>query len=51
VKRGRDRSGPFYQYGPTGAKYRYQANDARSRGRAKAKAALQGRAIEFRRHQ
>lgn len=48
VHRGRDSRGPYYQWG--GAKRYYTANHAPSRARAKAKAALQGRAIEAWRH-
>jgi hypothetical protein len=50
VERGRDSQGPFYRYGPTGAKYRYKANNVTSRERARALAARQGRAINFRRY-
>jgi hypothetical protein len=50
VHRGRDAAGPYYQWGASGAKYRYAAGDAASRARAKALAARQGRAVEARRH-
>lgn len=51
VQRSRDKSGPFYRYGPSGAKYYYTSGDVRSREKARGLAARQGRAIEARRHQ
>jgi hypothetical protein len=50
VHRGRDRAGPYFRWGQTGAKYHYTAGNATSRARAKALAARQGRAVEARRH-
>lgn len=49
VHRGRDNRGPYYQWGPIGAKYRYAPGDAISRAKAKALAARQGRAVEAQR--
>ena len=43
----RDSKGPYYKYGDTGKKYYYTAKDKRSREAARAKAAKQGRAIEY----
>jgi hypothetical protein len=48
VRRGRDSSGPFYQWGEHGKKYYYLAGSTISRNRAHDKAALQGRAIKAR---
>jgi hypothetical protein len=45
VHRGSDSSGPFYQWGKSGKKYRYQAGDAKSRKRARSLAERQARAI------
>jgi hypothetical protein len=50
VERGVDSDGPYYRWGTSGHKYHYTANNASSRTRAKDKAALQGRAIEWRKH-
>jgi hypothetical protein len=44
VHRGSDSSGPFYQWGKSGKKYRYTSGDADSRKRAKGKAERQGKA-------
>lgn len=44
VQRGQDSQGPYYQWGDSGAKYRYQPGDEPSRERAKAKAQKQGTA-------
>ena len=41
---------PFFQWGQHGKKYFYTSGDIQSRQKAKAKAARQGRAIEFRKH-
>lgn len=46
--RGRDSQGNFYQFGKSGHKYRYATPTGRVKARALA--ALQGRAIEFRKH-
>lgn len=46
VKRGKDKDGPYYQWGESGKKYRYESGDAESRSRAKAKARKQGQAIK-----
>lgn len=40
----------YYRWGKTGHKYTYTPGDAAGRRRAKAQAALQGRAIEYRKH-
>jgi hypothetical protein len=45
VRRREDKDGPYYQWGDSGKKYRYEAGDAKSREAAKAKAERQGRAI------
>lgn len=45
VRRGNDSKGPYYQWGESGKKYRYQAGDKSSRAKAKQKAERQGRAI------
>lgn len=50
IQRNKDSHGPYYRWGDTGHKYYYTANNERSRERAKALAARQGRAIEWRRH-
>lgn len=44
VQRSEDSKGPYYQWGDSGKKYRYEAGDRKSRERAKAKAERQGRA-------
>lgn len=44
VRRGHDKSGPFYRWGESGKKYRYTAGDKASRQEAKKKAEKQGRA-------
>ena len=41
---GRDRRGPYYQWGSKGAKYHYTPGNKKSRDTAKAKAERQGRA-------
>lgn len=46
VRRGTDSDGPFYQWGKGGRKYRYRKGDDRSRDRARARAVLQGRAVQ-----
>jgi hypothetical protein len=48
VKRGRDKDGPFYQWGGTGKKDHYTAGDKRARERAKQRAARQGQAAHAR---
>jgi hypothetical protein len=50
VHRGQDKRGAFYQWGTTGKKYYYTTGSSRSRSLAMSKAALQGRAIEWRKH-
>jgi hypothetical protein len=50
VRRGKNTHGPYYQYGDTGHKYYYTAGNGKSREKARARAALQGRAIEWQRH-
>ena len=42
--RGKDKDGPFYRWGDSGAKYHYASGDKASRERAKEKAERQGRA-------
>jgi hypothetical protein len=44
VQRKQDSKGGFYQWGNTGAKYRYTAGDAESRKKAEKKAQKQGAA-------
>jgi hypothetical protein len=44
VHRGKDSDGPYYQWGGSGKKYHYKANDKKSRDAAKDKAAKQGQA-------
>jgi hypothetical protein len=44
VKRGRDKDGPYYQWGDSGKKYRYSAGDKAGRERAKQRATKQGQA-------
>ncbi|HEX6312474.1 MAG TPA: hypothetical protein VF152_12735 [Acidimicrobiia bacterium] len=48
VQRGRDRDGPYYQWGDSGKRYHYSSGDARSRSRAKQQATRQGRAARAR---
>ena len=50
VHRGQDTRGPFYQWGTTGKKYYYTAGSTRARNMARGRAALQGRAIEWRKY-
>lgn len=45
VHYGRDSEGPFYQYGHSGKKYRYNPGSEASRKRAKQKAHIQEAAI------
>ena len=45
VHRGNDSKGPYYQWGDSGKKYHYTANDKSSRGRAHNKAVKQGQAV------
>jgi hypothetical protein len=44
VHRGKDKDGPYYQWGDRGKKYRYTSGDARSREAAKQRATKQGQA-------
>lgn len=44
VRRSKDSDGPYYQWGESGKKYRYEAGDRKSRDRAKEKAKKQGQA-------
>ena len=44
VHRGEDSDGPYYQWGDSGKKYRYEAGDEESRERAKEKAEEQAQA-------
>ena len=44
VVRGRDVTGPYFQWGAHGRKYRYVAGDTTGREEAKAKAKTQGTA-------
>ena len=44
VQRGKDRDGPYYQWGDSGKRYHYTAGDKESRDKARAKADKQGRA-------
>jgi hypothetical protein len=48
VHRGRDREGPYYQWGDSGRRYHYTAGDRRSRARAKDQATRQGQAAHAR---
>ena len=50
IMRGQDSLGPYYKFGATGKHYYYTAGNASSRSRARKRAALQGRAIEWRKH-
>jgi len=45
VHRGKDGKGPFYQWGDSGKKHHYAANDKKSRDTARRKAERQGKAI------
>lgn len=51
VERGKDSIGYFYRYGKSGSKYHYNPGCKAMREDAKRLAHLQGRAIEFGRHQ
>lgn len=44
VNRGKDSSGPYYQWGDSGKKYHYESGNRQSREDAKRKAERQGRA-------
>ena len=44
VRRGKDGDGPYYQWGESGKKYRYESGNKSSREKAKANAERQGRA-------
>jgi hypothetical protein len=44
VRRGKDKNGPYYQWGDSGKKYHYEAGVKKSREAAKDKAEKQGRA-------
>jgi hypothetical protein len=44
VHRGKDGQGPYYQWGGSGKKYRYESGNKSSRDSAKAKARRQGQA-------
>jgi hypothetical protein len=44
VHRGKDGKGPYYRWGDSGKKYRYEAGEKKSRVAAKQKAEKQGRA-------
>jgi hypothetical protein len=48
VKRGRDKKGPYYQWGDSGKKYHYAAGDKDARERAKQRASRQGQAAHAR---
>ena len=45
IHEGHDENGPYYQYGTTGKKYRFDANNRLSRDRAHEKARKQEKAI------
>lgn len=45
VRRKQDSKGPYYQWGDSGKKYRYQTGNKKEREKAKGKAENQGRAI------
>jgi hypothetical protein len=51
VERGKDRDGPYYQWGDSGKRYHYTSGDARRREAAKEKARRQGRAARARGYQ
>ncbi|HEU4321042.1 MAG TPA: hypothetical protein VFS66_13300 [Acidimicrobiia bacterium] len=44
VRRGKDSNGPYYQWGKSGKKYRYESGNKSSRESAKGKATKQGQA-------
>lgn len=44
VHRSKDSEGPYYQWGESGKKYRYESGNKQSRERARKKAERQGRA-------
>jgi len=44
VNRGKDTSGPYYQWGDSGKKYHYESGNQKSRENAKRKAERQGKA-------
>jgi hypothetical protein len=48
VKRGRDKNGPYYQWGDSGKKYHYAVGDKAGRERAKQRASKQGQAAHAR---
>lgn len=45
VHRGRDGEGPYYQWGDSGKRYRYEPGDKESRDKARERAEKQGRAV------
>jgi hypothetical protein len=46
----KDTKGSYYQFGTTGKKYYYKTGNVKLRTLARAKAAKQGRAIEWSKH-
>lgn len=44
VHRSKDSEGPYYQWGESGKKYRYESGNKQSREKARKKAERQGRA-------
>jgi hypothetical protein len=48
VHRGRDRRGPYYQWGESGRRYYYTSGDTSSRNRARHQATRQGQAARAR---
>lgn len=44
IERGKDKDGPYYQWGERGKRYHYTANDKPSREKAREKAVKQAQA-------
>lgn len=47
IQNGKDKNGPFYRWGFTGAKYYYLPGNVKSRENARARTMKQARAIEM----
>ena len=50
VMKGKDKQGPYFSWGRSGFKYHFKPRSKISEGKARAKAARQGRAIKSNMH-